>query len=279
MDTYPCLGLQPAKVGWHVLRPVSAQGNLSGGVSRLYVLTGSHFCELAQWALQLRGVPLQVVVLSPGPHIMRLRRQWPKLPSSKLPVWHIGDAVLQGSEEILTHLGFPVEDAAADALLNGHIGQLARQAYYAALSDNAAAAKAWMQDAYAPGPAWLAAAVHCAPRWVATALLRREGRRSTELPQMMRGLARACSSLSPLAAAEHSAVTTSASPVLSRVALMAGALLGPVLTPAPAPWQMAPWPSDALAPLAELQRLPLLQLARAAWQTRQAAAPYPAAVG
>ena len=256
---------------WRALRPMSGQHDLHGGIGRLYVLNGSHFCELARWALALRAVPLQVVVLSPGPHILQLRRQWPQLRSSRLPVWHTGDAVLQGSDQILTHLGFPVQQAAAEALLNGHIGPLARQAFYAGLSNNAVAAKAWMQHAYAPGPNWLAAAVHCAPRWAAAALLRREGGRPADLSRLMHRLVKACASLSPLAEAEQAALATSASPMLSRVALMAGALLGPVLAPAPAPWQLAPWSSDALAPLADLQRLPLLQLARAAWQTRSAA--------
>ena len=254
---------------------MSAQADLCGSSNRLYVLAGSHFCELARWALQLRGVRVQVVVLSPGPHALQVRRQWPKLRSSQLPVWHTGDTVLQGSDQILTHLGFPVEQAAAEALLSGCIGPVTRQVFYAALCSNAVAAESWMQNAYSPGPPWLAAAVHRAPRWMAAALLRREGRRPGELLQLMHELASACASLSPLAAAEQTALTTSASPLLSRVTLMSAALLGPVLAPAPAPWQRVPWPSEALGPLADLQRLPLLQLARAAWQTRPAAAPGP----
>jgi len=275
-DFVPRFGRQPAEWAWRALGPMKAQGDQSCGVSLLYVLTGSHFCELARWALQLRGVPVRVVVLAPGPHLVQLRRLWPALRSSQLPVWHTGDAVLQGSEQILTHLGYPVQQAAAEALLNSHIGPLARQVFYAALSTNAPAAKAWMQEAYAPGPAWLAAAARRAPRWVAAALLRREGRQSAELPQLLHALANACASLSPLAAAEHAAWAASASPLLSRVALMSAALLGPVLVPPPAPWQRAPWSGVALVPLTDLQRLPLLQLAQAAWQARQAAAPVPA---
>jgi len=248
------------------------QSESLGGNSRLYVLAGSHFCELARWASALRGVPLQVVVLSPGPHALQVRRQWPALRSSQLPIWHDGAAVMQGSGAILTYLGFPVQQAAAEALLNELIGPLARQVFYAALCRDAAAAAAWMQDAYAPGPGWLAAAVRRAPRWTAAALLRREGRRPAELPQLMRELAQLCASLSPLAAAELGALPASPSPLLSRFTLMTGALLGPVLAPPPAPWQLAPWPSGALAPLADLQRLPLLQLARAAWQTRSTSA-------
>ena len=238
--------------------------------SRLYVLTGSHFCELARWALDARGVAVKTVALSPGPHIMYLRRQLPPLRSSQLPVWHTDSALLQGSDQILTHLGYPVEQAAAEAVLNGQIGPLARQAFYAALCSNPGLAKAWMQAAYTTGPGWLAAVVQRAPCWATSALLRREGRRSGDLPQLLHGLAMACESLSTVATAELTALAAATRPVLSRVALMAGALLGPVLVPAPAPWQQAPWSSAALAALVDLQRLPLLQLARAAWGVRQA---------
>jgi hypothetical protein len=240
---------------------------------QLLVLAGSHFCERALWASQAVRQPLPCVVLAPGLHVVTLRRAAPGLASTALPVMLGPSGAVAGSSAILDVLGLPLLQPAAETWLVEQVGPLVRRVFYAALSQQPVLAQQWAVEAYAPGPRWLARSVAWAPCSVLKLLLWREGARVSNLSSWVDDLQAAGAQRADLAQAELQALlkpnSTGQAADLSRLALTCGALLGPLLWPAPAPWQHAPWSAALLPTVQALQRLPWWQLAHAAWAQRR----------
>jgi glutathione S-transferase len=67
--------------------------------ARLYTFGISHYCEKARWALEYLAVPFEEVRWPPGAHIAMARRLGAR--KSSLPVLAHGDAIVQGSDQIL----------------------------------------------------------------------------------------------------------------------------------------------------------------------------------
>ncbi len=61
----------------------------------------SHYCEKVRWALDFKGLEHRLHHWVPGFHIKAMRKLAPR---SSVPVLCDGDAVIQGSREILDHL-------------------------------------------------------------------------------------------------------------------------------------------------------------------------------
>jgi glutathione S-transferase len=249
------------------------KGGWSGqpGPLVLWTLVGSHYCERAVWALEALGLAFERRDLAPGPHVFFLRRQAPQLPLTQLPVLYGAGHTVQGSDAILDFVGLPRGDTLAEAVLVDQIGPLVRRALYATLCGDAVQAREWVAQAYAPGPAWVRALATLAPAAWLSLLLRREGAQVADLPQWLATLETTCTALSSWASAELARRHDDAA--LSRAALSCGALLAPLMLPAPAPWHHVPWSLETLPRVQALQSLPLLQLAHAAWAQRLQTAP------
>lgn len=69
--------------------------------ANLYQFPVSHYCEKARWALDYKGVPYQTQTLLPGLHIRKLKAI---APDTTVPVLHLQDAIIQGSDQIIDHL-------------------------------------------------------------------------------------------------------------------------------------------------------------------------------
>jgi Glutathione S-transferase, N-terminal domain len=264
----------------HDVQQASAEtvfGASTAALPRLLVLAGSHYCERVMWACEARQYMVQRVVLAPGLHVLALRRAAPELTSTQLPVLLGPGASIQGSDAILDLIGYPVIEQTAETALVATIGPLVRRAFYAALCGEADLARDWVASAYAPAPRWLRGLTALAPRTLLSALLWRDNARVADLPRLLNALAAAGAALSPSAETELARINNCASQAnpqpLSRLAITCGALLAPLLLPAPVPWHRAPWPADLRPRVDALQALPLWQLAHRAWQLRRQTAP------
>jgi Glutathione S-transferase, N-terminal domain len=241
----------------------------------LLVLPGSHYCERVLWALEQSTWRVHVLPLAPGAHVLALRRAAPGLPSTQLPLLLHAAGPTQGSDAILDLLGCgaaePGQDAAAagQAALVTFIGPRVRQAYYAAAFAQPPLARAWVQSLYAPATPWLQRVTAWAPRRVLQALLRREGVSPADLPRLLNEVCTAATGLGDAAELELRHISQDADAPLSRLAITCGALLAPVMWPAPAPWQVSPWPAPLLPQLMSMQALPAWQLAHLAWARRR----------
>lgn len=67
----------------------------------LYEFPHSHFCEIARWSLDYKGVPYQSVPLFPSLHVARVKRL---AGESSLPVLIDGENVIQSSGSIVDYL-------------------------------------------------------------------------------------------------------------------------------------------------------------------------------
>jgi glutathione S-transferase len=67
----------------------------------LYDFTFSHYSEKARWALDFKGIPYTARHLLPGFHLRTTRKLAPR---SFVPILKTDDAVIQGSNEIITFL-------------------------------------------------------------------------------------------------------------------------------------------------------------------------------
>jgi glutathione S-transferase len=67
----------------------------------LYEFPHSHFCEVARWALDYKGISYRSKVLFPGYHLYQMKAI---APQSSLPVLRDGRETVQGSQAILDHL-------------------------------------------------------------------------------------------------------------------------------------------------------------------------------
>jgi hypothetical protein len=261
---------------------------------------GPHVWALRRAAPQLRATHLPVLM---APRLVVDKRGACSTFTTFTTVTTV--ATVQGSDAILDHMGWPVlqgDEAALQQALVHTLGPVVRQAFYAALCQQPRWARGWALDAYASAPAALRSLAQHWPRAVLRALLWREGVRTAQLPALLHALpamvaphdAVANAALAALAALAASAASAASRTTPScdgaantntttaehssggictgphRLALTAGALLGPLLLPLPAPWQASPWPPSLLAHVQALQRLPLWQLAHAAWALRAA---------
>lgn len=68
-------------------------------IPQLYIFSISHFCEKGRWALDYLGVPYELQIVAPGPHMALARKLG--LRRGSLPILHAGDEVIQGSSEII----------------------------------------------------------------------------------------------------------------------------------------------------------------------------------
>jgi hypothetical protein len=241
--------------------------------TRLLVLHGSHCCERVLWAIETLRLPAVVDVCAPGVHVAVLRRCAPGLPTTQLPLlFHRGSAT-QGSAAILDLLGCESLEPEAEQVLDDCIAPGVRQAYYAALYGRQELAADWVDAAFANAFPWLRRLTSWLPRATVGLLLRRDGARPRDLPRLLSQLSHAVSTLDGVARTELSRINANPDQPLSRLAITCGALLSPVMLPAPAPWQRPPWPDHLSQQVALLQARPLLQLAHRAWALRQQTAP------
>jgi glutathione S-transferase len=67
----------------------------------LYEFPHSHFCEIARWALDHKGLPYRSVPLFPGLHAVKMKRL---AGESTVPVFVDGGNVIQGSASIIDYL-------------------------------------------------------------------------------------------------------------------------------------------------------------------------------
>lgn len=67
----------------------------------LYEFPHSHFCEVARWALEYKGLPYQSRCLLPGVHAAQMKRL---AGASSLPVLRDDERIIQGSGAIVDHL-------------------------------------------------------------------------------------------------------------------------------------------------------------------------------
>ena len=67
----------------------------------LYEFPHSHFCEIARWALEHKGVSYRSVPLFPGLHVVKMKRL---AGESSVPVLVDGENVIQGSASIVDYL-------------------------------------------------------------------------------------------------------------------------------------------------------------------------------
>jgi hypothetical protein len=269
---------------------LSAQSTAASDTPVLWVLQGSHYAERVLWAAQLAGWPVRLRVFAPGPHVWALRRAAPQLRATHLPVLMQAQAgpsnaglvgTVQGSDAILDHMGWPTLQGAEGALQQALVqtmGPLVRRVFYAALCHQPQLARGWASAAYAPAPATLRAVAQRWPTAVLRTLLWRESARAAQLPSWLQSLpvmadahqATAQAILRVINECQHQVGTTPLCTGPHRLALTAGALLGPLLLPLPAPWQAPPWSPDLQAQVQALQQLPLWRLAHAAWALRTA---------
>jgi len=134
----------------------------------LYVFSISHYSERARWALELSGRPFQVRVLTPGLHLVTMRRLRAK--RTYVPLLVGGDLKIQGSDRILDWLvsegGLEQLDAplpererarALEAQLDADVGHALRRLLYAPLlqHERRLVHDMWTRDA----PAWHGAAL------------------------------------------------------------------------------------------------------------------------
>jgi hypothetical protein len=289
--------------GSHYAERVLWAAELANWPVQLRVLApGPHVWALRRAAPQLRATHLPV--------LMAPRRVADKLgafPTPTTATTATTATTVQGSDAILDHMGWPVlhgDQAALQQALVHALGPAVRQAFYAALCQQPSLARGWALDVYASAPAAVRALAQHWPRAVLRALLRREGVRAAQLPGLLQALPKMAAPHDAVVDAALAALAARAAPAASsttpscdgpantntaehsnsnssnsnsnictgahRLALTAGALLGPVLLPLPAPWQTSPWPPDLLAQVQALQHLPLWQLAHAAWALRAA---------
>ncbi|MFW2365643.1 MAG: glutathione S-transferase family protein [Desulforhopalus sp.] len=68
---------------------------------KLLLFPHSHYCEKGRWALDYKELSYQAVPLLPGFHIRTVRKY---APGSSVPVLLTGEAVVQGSSEIIDFL-------------------------------------------------------------------------------------------------------------------------------------------------------------------------------
>ena len=80
---------------------------------KLYEFPHSHFCEVARWALDFKGLDYQSVPLLPGWHAIKMKKLGLQ---TSLPVLEIDESVVQGSSAILDFLDekFPEKSLAPD---------------------------------------------------------------------------------------------------------------------------------------------------------------------
>ena len=67
----------------------------------LYEFPHSHFCEVARWALEYKGIEYRSVCLLPGFHVQKMKRL---ATDSSVPVLVDGGDVIQGSARIVDYL-------------------------------------------------------------------------------------------------------------------------------------------------------------------------------
>jgi hypothetical protein len=265
---------------------------------------GPHVWALRRAAPQLRATHLPVLMAP------QLAGSVAHTSSAGVPVGAVATVgALQGSGAILDHIGWPAlrgAEAALQQALVQTLGPVVRQVFYAALCQQTHSAQAWAEAAYAHAPAALRAVAQHWPRATMRALLWREGVRAAQLPALLQALPAMAAPHEATARATLAALregpggegaidninsnsidntdniknikninnTFSGDGSLctgtQRLALTAGALLGPLLLPLPALWPTPPWPPALRAQLQALQRLPLWQLAHAAWAHRAA---------
>jgi Glutathione S-transferase, N-terminal domain len=263
------------------LKPAAADGAVGAGQrslqaderARLLVLPGSHYCERVLWAVEALRLQIGCEVLAPGLHVMALRRAAPGLVSTHLPVLLHASGAAQGSDAILDLLGCESVEPQAESVLVDFIGPRVRQAFYAALFGELAQARAWVDASYAPAAPWLRRVTGRLPRVMIWSLLRREGASPADLQRLLTTLSDAAATLDDVATAELARIDSNAAAPLSRLAITCGALLAPVMLPAPSPWHGSPWPAHLRPRVVALQALPMWQLARRAWLHRQQTVP------
>lgn len=97
---------------------------------RLYVMSPSHYCERARWALQYRGIDFEEIALAPVVHILTTRRLGD---TTETPLLQTSERVVQGSSAILEWTGLTGGDPDVEARVVEKAGAYARRMVYAGL--------------------------------------------------------------------------------------------------------------------------------------------------
>ena len=67
----------------------------------LYQFALSHYCEKARWALDIKGVPYQLINLIPGPHLFTTKKL---AKQSSVPILSHQGKIIQDSTNIIDYL-------------------------------------------------------------------------------------------------------------------------------------------------------------------------------